>query len=56
MEVKHDLLRYDVKSLKRDGHISEELRCRLGIKSISEVMRTDIVCWFDYVENKDEYD
>ncbi len=40
----------------RDGQTSEEVRGRLGIESISEVMRIDRLPWFGHVEREHEND
>ncbi len=48
------MVRWLCNAAVRDGQISEELRSRLSIESISEAMRTGRLCWFGRVERKDK--
>ena len=45
------MMRWMCKDVK-DGTTSEELRCKVVIKSISEVNRAWRLCWFAHVEIK----
>lgn len=38
----------------RDGLTREELRNRFGVERLSKVMRIGKLCWFCYVEKKNE--
>lgn len=40
----------------RDGSTSEEVRSRLATENISEVTRTNGLCWSDQKQMKDEKD